>query len=167
METRKASLQNQPILVDILSLGKCTLLPITTLPPEMRTYEHLTATATGLDLIEFGELNHEQRQAIFKSVVLEISKTKKDLCAKTSVDVIFSGVHASHPLIDLSNPNLPMVPCVTVLQIYFGLPEDSFFEDEGTGKADTVDYMFEELSISAKLTVEFEDLVYGLFLGEL
>ena len=164
MSKNDISPKNQEIRVDIPSLGICTLLPINTLPPSLRSYDRLRTTATELGLFEFSELTHPQKQIIFKSVATAISNKKKDLGAETGVDIIFSGAHPSYAILDLFEPDLPMVQCVTVLQLYYEPSESYFLEPRHRG---VVECMFEELSVSAVLTVENEDLVYGLFLGEL
>ena len=147
MHSQKTSIET----ITVPSFGACTLLPLDSLPEQFRSYEKLLVTAHELDLKELPALTHTEVQFIFKELVHKLAPLH--IGSTYSITVWLSGVHCAYPYIDTALPNQTMEPCISAM--------DMFFLDEQS----PMDMYITEVSTRELREIEFQDIVYCLFLG--
>lgn len=101
-------------LITIPGFGRCTMIPFSTLPQHLRSYEKMRETAKTMGLEEFPELLHHHIQEITKCVALHI---------RGSGSVLISGVVEAYPVIAPNVIDLQPVKCVASVElISYDLP---------------------------------------------
>lgn len=130
-------------LINIKGFGKCTMIPLSTLPEHLRSYERMRQTALTMGLREFPELRHNQMQEIAKSVALHF---------RANGSIFISGIVKAYPFIANNRIDLKPIHCVPSIELMtYDLPRIETF----------ISY----IPITSIRKVREEEIVMCLFLG--
>lgn len=153
--------QNEFLTVMIEPHGECTLLPLSSLPENVRRYEKMVKTAKELDLEEFGDLTRSDIQDIFKALAFRLSE--RGVEKTEGVSVMISGSHEAYPRVDVTNKDQQKELCVTAMQFFFW--NEARLSDKNELIGGPVDMQLDEIPINEFIPIMGDDSTYCLFVG--
>ncbi len=95
--------------IRIPTLGPCTLLPLSSLPERIRSYEHILTTAQALGLKEIRKPSHQQIEEAKKAV----ARYMKQTCS-----VWISGIVHGYPKIFLDGRDQSPEKCLMSIELF-------------------------------------------------
>lgn len=94
--------------IDLPTFGRCTMIPLSTLPPPMRSYALMRETAKELGLREFEDLSHKEIQEISRAVALHF---------RDEGSIFLAHVVEAYPEIFTEVTDQKMEQCVTIIEL--------------------------------------------------